>query len=357
MSVDQTDNRQVGTPSGPPPPARRATMRDVAELSGVSIKTVSRVINGVATVSDELRDRVTRAIAQLDFQPNLAASSLRRTDGATRQIALLLEDVANPFSATLSRAVENVARGQDTLVFAGSLDEDPQREVELVRAATLHRVDGIILVPAAPDQGYLQREIRNGTPVVFVDRSPRALAADAVLSTNTEGAREAVVHLADHGHTRIAFLGDRCTVSTCDERLAGYRAALAARGLPEHPGLVVRDLHGTAGAARAVAALLDSQHPPTALFTAQNLVTIGAIQALQERGLHEQIAVVGFDDFPMADLMSPKVSVVAQDVMRIGTLAVQRLFERIAGDDTPPREFRVPTALIARGSGEIPPSR
>ncbi|MFD3686316.1 LacI family DNA-binding transcriptional regulator [Nocardiopsis sp. NPDC058631] len=336
-------------------PLRRATMRDVAALSGVSIKTVSRVINGVSTVSDELRERVSKAIAQLDFQPNLAASSLRRTDGATRQIALLLEDVANPFSATLSRAVENVAREHDTLVFAGSLDEDPQRELELVRAAILHRVDGIIIVPAAPDHGYLHREIRTGTPVVFVDRPPRGLAADAVLCSNAEGAREAVLHLADHGHTEIAFLGDEHVISTVDERVQGYRAALAERGLPERPGRIALDLPDPQSAARAVAALLDADHPPTALFTAQNLVTIGAIQTLQARGLHERVAVVGFDDFPMADLMAPKVTVVAQDVMRIGTLAVQRLFERIAGDDAPPREFRVPTSLIARGSGEIPP--
>ncbi|WP_232832355.1 LacI family DNA-binding transcriptional regulator [Nocardiopsis sp. FIRDI 009] len=332
-------------------------MKDVAALSGVSIKTVSRVINGVSTVSDELRDRVTRAIVQLDFQPNLAASSLRRTDGATRQIALLLEDVANPFSATLSRAVENVARDHDSLVFAGSLDEDPQRELELVRAATLHRVDGIVIVPAAPDHGYLHREIRTGTPVVFVDRPPRGLAADAVLATNTEGAREAVLHLADHGHTEIAFLGDTRTISTVGERVAGYRAALAERGLPERPGRVVTDLPDTASAARAVAALLDSDRPPTALFTAQNLVTIGAIQTLQERGLHERVAVVGFDDFPLADLLVPRVTVVAQDVVRIGTLAVRRLFERIAGDDAPPREERVPTTLVVRGSGEIAPPR
>ncbi|WP_179820921.1 LacI family DNA-binding transcriptional regulator [Nocardiopsis aegyptia] len=352
VSVNQSDRDQRATTGDP---VRRATMRDVAALSGVSIKTVSRVINGVSTVSDDLRDRVTRAITQLDFQPNLAASSLRRTDGATRQIALLLEDVANPFSATLSRAVENVAREHDTLVFAGSLDEEPQRELELVRAATLHRVDGIIIVPAAPDHGYLHREIRTGTPVVFVDRPPRGLAADAVLATNTEGAREAVLHLADHGHTEIAFLGDESSITTVGERLTGFRRALAERGLPERPDRVALDLPDPGTAARAVAAMLDSAHPPTALFTAQNLVTIGAIQTLQARGLHHDVAVVGFDDFPMADLLAPRVTVVAQDVMRIGTLAVQRLFERITGDDGAPREERVPTTLIARGSGEIPP--
>lgn len=330
-------------------------MHDVAALSGVSVKTVSRVINGVPTVSGDLRDRVTRAVGELDFRPNLAASSLRRTDGATRQIALLLEDVANPFSATLNRAVEDAARAHDTLVFAGSLDEEPGRELELVRAATLHRVDGIVMAPAAPDHGYLLREIRNGTPVVFVDRPPRGLAADAVLTTNTEGARDAVRHLADHGHTEVAFLGDEHSISTVGARLAGYRAALAERGLPEGPGRIAWDLPSPESAARAVGALMDSAHPPTALFTAQNLVTIGAVRALQERGLQSRVAVVGFDDFPLADLLMPRVTVVAQDVPRIGALAVRRLFERIAGDDSAPREERVPTTLIVRGSGEIPP--
>ncbi|WP_017569639.1 LacI family DNA-binding transcriptional regulator [Nocardiopsis halotolerans] len=351
MSTNHDGGRRAG-----PAPTRRATMRDVAVLSGVSVKTVSRVVNEVSTVSDELRDRVMRAVAQLDFQPNLAASSLRRTDGSTRQIALLLEDVANPFSAALSRAVENVAREHDTLVFAGSLDEDPRRELELVRAATLHRVDGILLVPASADHGYLHREIRTGTPVVFADRPPRGLAADAVMAANAEGAREAVLHLIDHGHTEIAFLGDARTISTVGERLEGYRAALAERGLTERPGRVVRGLSDPHSAARAVSALLDSGRPPTALFTAQNLVTIGAIQALQERGLHERVAVVGFDDFPMADLLMPRVTVVAQDVTRIGALAVRRLFARISGEDGPPREERVPTSLIARGSGEIRPA-
>lgn len=350
VSVNHSDGPRAASE-----PARRATMRDVAALAGVSIKTVSRVINGAPSVSDALRDRVTGAIARLDFRPNLAASSLRRADGATRQIALLLEDVANPFSAALSRAVEDAARERGTLVLAGSLDEDPLRETELVRAATLHRVDGILLVPAGPDHGYLEREVRNGTPVVFADRTPRGLAADAVLATNEEGAREAVLHLADHGHTEIAFLGGERRVSTSAERLAGYRAALAERGLAERPGRVADDLPDAGSAARAVAAMLDSGDPPTALFTAQNLVTIGAIRTLQERGLHGRVAVAGFDDFPMADLLLPRVTVVAQDVAGIGALAVRRLFERIAGDASPPREERVPTSLVVRGSGEIPP--
>lgn len=348
---------QDGTldPQASGPPARRATMRDVAALAGVSIKTVSRVVNGSPDVSAELQQRVWRASAQLSFHPNLAASSLRRSDGKTRQVALLLEDVANPFSATLHRAIEDVAGPRGTLVFAGSLDEDAQRELELVRASVQHRMDGIIIVPASPDHGYLHREMHTGTPVVFVDRPPRGLAADAVLCDNVDGAYQATAHLAAQGHRDIAFLGDEWRIHTVVERLEGYERALADHGLPRREEFVVGDLSDSTAAARAARELMRLPDPPTALFTGQNLVTMGAIETLQDLGLHKRVAVVGFDDFPTADLLDPRVTVVAQDVSRIGTLAIRRLFDRIAGDTSPVREERVPPRLIVRGSGELPP--
>ncbi|MDA2805518.1 LacI family DNA-binding transcriptional regulator [Nocardiopsis suaedae] len=331
-------------------------MRDVAALAGVSIKTVSRVVNGSPEVSAELRQRVSQASAQLEFHPNLAASSLRRRDGKTRQVALLIEDVANPFSATLHRAIEDVANTHDTLVFAGSLDEDPQRELELVRAAVQHRMDGIIIVPASSDHGYLHREMHTGTPVVFVDRPPRGLVADAVLSDNTGGAYRATAHLAAYGHRDIAFLGDDWSIRTVVERYEGYERALADQGLPRREEIVACDLSDAAAAARATQGLMRLPNPPTALFTSQNLVTMGAIETLQAMGLHHRVAVVGFDDFPAADLLDPRVTVVAQDVFGIGTLAIRRLFSRIAGDASPVWEERLETRLIVRGSGELPPS-
>ncbi|MFC3997336.1 LacI family DNA-binding transcriptional regulator [Nocardiopsis sediminis] len=333
-------------------------MRDVAALAGVSIKTVSRVINGVPSVAPPLRDKVQKAIEQLDFQPNLAASNLRRAGHRTGQIALLLEDLSNPFSATLNRAVEDVARAHDTLVFAGSVAEDPRREVELARAFTLRRADGLVIVPATADQSYLHSEVRVGTPLVFVDRPPRGLVADSVLSTNTEGAARAVGQLADHGHERIAYLGDYATIVTAAQRFRGYEQEMARRGLRIDPRTVRHDLNDTATAAAAVTELLALEEPPTALFTSQNLVTIGAVTALRDLGLRHRVAVAGFDDFPLADLLDPAVTVVAQDVRRIGATAARLLFERIEGGDAlPPRECLIPTRLIPRGSGEIRPPR
>jgi LacI family transcriptional regulator len=337
-------------------PVRRATVNDVAALAGVSVKTVSRVINGVPTVSETLRAKVLQAIEQLDYQPNLLASSLRSSDGRTGRIALLLENLANPFSATLHRTIEDVARRHGTLVLAGSLDEDPDREHKLVQSFTAHRADGLIIAPASRDHTYLHRERRAGTPIVFVDRPPHGLTADTVLVGNAEGAGDAVRHLARHGHRRIAYLGDLESVPTARQRFRGYREAMAQLGLPAPPGLIRHDLHGVAPAAAEAHRLLTGPEPPTAIFASQNLVTVGAITALREAGLHHRVALVGFDDFPLADLLEPAVTVVAQDVARIGETAATMLFDRMLGDASPARDVVLPTRLIARGSGEIPPA-
>ena len=170
----------------------RPTMHDVAALAGVSLKTVSRVVNGEPGVSADLVARVNRAAAQLDYRPNLAASSLRRTDGKTATIGLLLEDVANPFSSAVHRAIEDAARRRGVAVFASSLDEDPERERQLTRAFVSRRVDGLIIVPAGPDQSYLLSDRRAGLALVFIDRPPAFLDADTVLAANRDGARTGV---------------------------------------------------------------------------------------------------------------------------------------------------------------------
>src|ERR671930_1278190 len=162
-------------------------MRDVAALSGVSLKTVSRVINGEPTVAPHLAARVRRAAATLDYRPNLTARNLRSSDRRTRTIGVLLENAANPFSSALHRAVEDVAGERGVAVFAGSVDEDPRRERELALALVERRVDGMIIVPAGDDQSYLANEQRAGISLVFADRPPHLLRADAVLSDNRGG--------------------------------------------------------------------------------------------------------------------------------------------------------------------------
>ena len=338
----------------PGPPAGRATMRDVAALAGVSLKTVSRVVNGAPTVDAALAARVRRAAAQLHYRHNLTASNLRRGDRRSFMIGLMLEDVSNPYSAALYRAVENVARDRGVGLLAGSLDEDPARERQMAASLAARRVDGLILVPAGRDHSYLREEQDMGTAFVFVDRPPALLAADAVMADNRPGAAAAVAHLIAHGHRRIAFLGDLTTIATAADRYAGYRDALAAAGLPADPALTRHDLRTAAAAQHAAAALLSCPRPPTALFSAQNLITLGTVRALRAAAAQHRIALAGFDDVPLADLLDPPVTVIAQDAHAIGTLAATILFHRIDGDTTPPATHIVPTRLIPRGSGEIP---
>jgi LacI family transcriptional regulator len=329
-------------------------MRDVAALAGVSLKTVSRVINGETTVAPELAARVTRAADALDYRPNLTARSLRSSDGRTRTIGVLLEDVANPFSSSLHRAVEDVASVRGVAVLAGSVDEDPERERRLALALIARRVDGLIVVPAGEDQSYLANEQRAGLSIVFADRPPRLLRADAVVSDNTAGARTAVRHLISAGHTRIAFLGDLATIATAADRFAGYAEAFDEARIGVDDEFVRFDVHGVDAAAAATRAIFASSQP-SALFTTQNLITIGAVRALRDLGLQHQVALLGFDDFPLAEMLEPAVTVIAQDPADIGATACKVLFERMDGDRSPPRLHTIPTRLIIRGSGEIPP--
>jgi len=336
---------------------RRPTMRDVAARARVSFKTVSRVVNAEAGVSPALTSRVQQAIDELGFRPNVGARGLRRADPRTASIGLLLDDVGNPFSATVQRAVEDVALSRGVVVFAASIDEDPERERVLAATFAARRADGLILVPTGDDQSYLAAEVRTGTAVVCIDREARNLAVDSVVATNAVGAADGVLHLAAAGHTRIAYLGDRTTIGTARHRLAGYRTGLDEAGLPYDPSLVMQDLSSADLADGAAVALFRRHDPPTALFTAQNMVTIGAVRALHRMGLQRLVGVVGFDDFLAADLLSPPVTVVAQDPAEIGRKAADLLFCQMAGEAEAPRTHPVPTVLIPRGSGELPPRR
>lgn len=330
-------------------------MREVAALAKVSIKSVSRVVNREAGVSPALARRVMSAAERLDYRHNLTASSLRRSDGRSATIGVVLEDVANPFSSTLHRSIEDVAVERGVLVLAGSSDEDGSRERRLVRAFASRRVDGLIIQPASHDHSYLMAERKAGTAIVFVDRPPSFLDADTVVTDNAAGVRRGVKHLVSSGHKRIAFLGDLHTISTAAERFRGYKEELAAHRISFDEQLVRLDLHGIEKAEAATTALLALKRRPTALFTGQNLVTIGAFRALRRAGLHKKVALVGFDDILLADLLEPGITVIAQDPGAIGRTAAEVMFRRLDGDRSPSQQHIVVTKMIARGSGEIAP--
>jgi LacI family transcriptional regulator len=328
-------------------------MRDVATLAGVGIKTVSRVINREPNVSSATIERVQSAAASLNYHPDIHAGNLRRSDRRTQTLGLLVGSVANPFSGALHRAVEDVASARGVAVFASSLDDDPSRERIAVSAFLRRRMDGLILTTVSKSQGYLLPEQERGTPLVFVDREPVGIDADSIVSDNAEGAAIATRHLLARGHRRLAFLGDRHDIQTARERRRGFLEELGKAGIPTGDAWVIEDLHDENAARAAVSALFENDSRPTAIFSAQNLITMGTIRGLRERELQHSVALVGFDDVEFGDLLDPGVTVIAQDPEGIGHLAAERIFARLDGDSAPPATQVVSTTLIERGSGEI----
>ncbi len=269
-------------------------------------------------------------------------------------IGLLVEDVGNPFSAAIHRAVEEVARARGALVLAASLDENAERERRVAGMLIERGADGLVIVPCADDYGWMRDHQRAGVAFVFADRAPQPLQADAVLSDHRASARQGVEHLLAGGHRRIAFLGDNLRIQTARDRYAGYCDVLTQTGLPIAPELVRTDLRTAAAACEATVDLLRTA-APTAIFAGQNLVLVGAIQALRRLDRQDRVALLGFDDLTLADLLQPSVSVIAQQPDMIGHLAAQRLFARLDGDTSAPSVQHVATRLITRGSAEITP--
>ena len=328
-------------------------MRDVARMADVSLSTVSRVVSG-RQVAPELAVRVTRAVELLGYRHNAVAGNLRSASGASSSIGVIFEDVSNPFFSAIFRGAEDVARQRAVFTFAGSSDEDPQRERQLAEAFLARRVDGLLIVPASSDHSYLIRDIQAGLALVFVDRPPQFLDADAVFSDNAGGARMAVSYLLDGGHRRIGFIGDDPGIFTGAQRLEGYRLALAERGIPVDPALI-RHVGFRAPDAEAVTeALLTGPSAPTALFTAQNLITVGALRTLHRLELQHEVPLVSFDDVPLGDIVEPGVTAVMQDPYAMGREAAELLFSRLDGYDGPSRRRVLETKLVERGSGRIP---
>ena len=345
MGVETTQRR----------PGRRPTMREVAAVAGVSLSTVSRVVNGGDGVRVDLVDRVRDAVELLGYRHNLTASNLRRADRQSASIGLIFEDVSNPFFGAVHRGVEDAARERGVLTLVGSSDEQPERERELAEAFSSRGVDGLIVASAVDDSSYLQRERAAGVALAFVDRPPNFLDADAVVSDHAGGARTAVGHLIAAGHRRIGFLGDRPEMFTAAERLRGYRETLSQHGLTEDLDLVRHPRFRGVDAYETTCDLLRGTNPPTALFASQNLVSVGAVRAVHALGLQHEVAMVSFDDILLADALDPGLTVVAQDPLTLGRTAAELVFSRLDGYDGPSRHVVVPTQLIERGSGELPP--
>ena len=326
-------------------------MQDIATLVGVSTKSVSRVLNDEGGASPQTTERILAAARELGFRRNDLARDLAR-GLRTDTVGLVLRHSSTRFYENLIRGVDEVAQDHGALVLtAGS--HTPERERATLLALSSRRVDGLLIVPVGDDQAYLRQEQASGLPLVFVDRPPVGVAADAVLTDDRAGGRSATEHLLIGGHRRIGVVGAAAHVHTVVERVAGYQDAVRSAGLPVDPTLCRLGVDTPEDARDAVSGLLGAADPPTALFTLNSVATIGALRALAAAGASRSVALVGYDDFDTADLLDPPVTVIAHDVVEMGRRAASRLFARVAGEAGPPVTDLLPTTLVPRGSGEI----
>jgi LacI family transcriptional regulator len=324
-----------------------ATMRDVAERAGVSPKTVSRVINDDRYVSDNVRDRVQQAISDLEYVPNMLAVTFR--NGRDAAIGVAVPDLAYPFFGAVVQSVEREAAQRGTAVIVSSVGYQPDHERPAIEALLRRQVVGLIVCPIGTDQSYL-RTWQPRAPMVFIDRAPRRLTADAVVQDDHGGGREATAHLLGHGHRRIAFLGDDDGVATTMLRLEGYEAALTEAGVPVDEDLRYLGPTDPAAVGRALERLLALPDPPTAVFASNARCTLGVVPALQSLG-RTDLGLVSFGDFPLAAALQPPITVVDQDPAAMGAFAAQRLFTRV---DKPGGRLRrrtiLPVRLVERAS-------
>jgi LacI family transcriptional regulator len=328
----------------------RPTMKDVATAARVSLKTVSRVVNGEPGVTPGTEQRVREAIETLGFRRNDSARLLRTGQAAT--VGLVLEDIGDPFYSALSRGVESVARSRGSLLLSGSSDADPATEHMLALTLCARRVDGLIVVPTSDDHGFLVPEMMAGVPVVFADRPPGRIDADTVLSDNTGGARKGTAHLVAVGHRRIGYIGDDPEIFTARERYQGYRSAMSAAGLAVADSWVEMGPPTARTVEEALDRMFADPEPVTAIFCGNNRVSVLVLHVLA--ALRRSVAMVGFDDFELADLLG--VTVIAQDSAELGRQAAQLLFQRLDGDRSPPHHIMIPTRMLGRGSGELRPA-
>ena len=304
---------------------------DVARRAKVSTSTVSRTINQTGKISGATQEHVRQVMREMGYKPNRVARRLRASGGKCNLIGLIIPNIQNPFFADLARGVEDVAYQNNFAVLLCNYDEDFKKQQFYLDVMQAESVDGMILSPLHESDQAILRIVSNGFSVVCVDRSLVGAAIDKVVVDNQRGAFEAVSHLLEKGHRRIGIISGPIDSSTGRERLAGYKAALAQAGVASEPQLIVHGDYREESGRRLTDALLSRRPPPTALFIANNLMLIGAIETIAAKSLRipKDIALVGFDDLPLAAVFTPPLTVVRQPAYEVGRAAAELLLKRI----------------------------
>ena len=331
-----------------------ANIQEVARRAGVSISTVSRVLNGTARVNDDVKVRVLAAIEELEYRPSRAARSLRANYSTI--IGLLISDIQNPFFMDLIKGVEEVALRNGYCVLLCNSDENPQRERQYLEVLYDERVAGLIIVPTREHLRDLERFRERNIPIVAVDRRVKDKSIDAVLVDNVRGANEAVTHLIAHGYRRIGAIVGPKAITTGYERLLGYRQALEAANIAHDPGLEKFGTFKEESGRKATNELLALSPPVDALFVGNNFMTMGALDVLHARGLlvPDDVALIGYDAMPWAALDSISLTTVSQPVYELGTTAALRLFQRLQNPTEQTRQEIILTPTLRIRGSSVP---
>jgi len=328
------------------------TIRDVARRAGVSVATAARALGSYGYVRGTTRERVRRAARALDYHPNVIARSMIK--GRTHTLAVIVSDNANPFFAAAVRGIEDVALPHGYGITLCNADEDAAKESMYLRVIRERRVDGLVLSPSGEATPLLRAMIRGGLPVVQIDRRLHGVTADAVVIDNRAGVRAAVEHLLRLGHRRIGMIAGPRRLYTGRERLQAFRTTMRRAGAPVDRDLVVEGDFKAGSAYELVRTFLRMRRRPTALFVANNLMTIGALLGLKEAGVRipQDMAIVGFDDMEWAPILTPPLTAVAQPGYALGATAAGLLMQRLttSGDRTPPRTVVLQPRLVIRQS-------
>ncbi|HEY1721809.1 MAG TPA: LacI family DNA-binding transcriptional regulator [Magnetospirillaceae bacterium] len=330
------------------------TMRDVSAMAGVSISTVSHVVNNTRAVPDRTRQKVMDAIHATGFMPNTIARSLKRAE--TRTLGLAIGDISNPYFTAVVHPLEAAAVKAGYTLILTDIGEDPDRETAALQALIGRRVDGLILSPSgAGGAQAIAHAKRNKVPVVQIDRIADR-DCDYVVASNQPDMQRLVRHLAQRGHKRIGMLAGLNGLSSTQERIEGYRLGLKDGGIAFDPDLMVTADSSMAPAHATTLKLLALPNPPTALVASNNLMALGALRAIKERRLSvpRDIALVAFDEFEWTDLFQPRLTTIAQPCQEIGEWAVKLMLDRLANPDAPPRHIHVATTLHHRESCGCP---
>jgi LacI family transcriptional regulator len=325
-----------------------AGIKDVAALAGVSVATVSRVLNGSPRVSEEARARVIAAVDTLRYRPNAVARSLRTE--ATRTLGLIIGDVLNPFFSVLARAVDDEARAAGYTVVIGNADERPEQQDHYVRTLLEQRVDGLLICPTAEVTPLVEDCVRACGPLVFLDRTLTGLDVPSVRADGTAAIHDLIRHIRNLGHRRVAFISGPELLSTGRERTRAFADAMRENGLEVREDyLKAGDFQ--AGSGRAITAgFLDLPEPPEVIFAGDNLMALGALDEIRARGLRipQDVGLASFDDVAWFVHLDPPITAISQPAEELGRRAVRALVERIA--DRPVESVVLPARLVIRRS-------